>query len=243
MATNLCEARRRRRDRSCSASPTASGAGIELLGARQRARHGRRRALPCSDGFSTAGSPGTGLGAIAAQCRRFAICSRARPRHRGHGALRRTPAQLRCAGPELGAVVDALSRRDRLRRRAGRCAHTARARRCWSSTARATDRMAAHAAEAATPLLRRQSSTQDCVRAGRGDPSRAGADARRRARGRAHRRARAASCALSGSATSRAVLVSDGQAARRMVVAQRHRRPRRAAHPRVHLSVMRAGRW
>ena len=118
------EARRRRSAASCGPIADATGGGLEMLGLDKgpgMADVGRCLA----DGYSTAGSPGTGLGAVAPPGRRLRRLFAPRPGHGCHGAHLRPGDAVPAPTPPivcLGAVVVPIAGETVMRRRAGRSA-------------------------------------------------------------------------------------------------------------------------
>ena len=82
------------------------GAGLELL-ALDKGPGIADLGVALADGYSTAGSPGTGLGAVRRQCRPVRDLFASGPRHGGRGAVSAPMAPLRRAsalGRDRGAV-------------------------------------------------------------------------------------------------------------------------------------------
>ena len=105
------EARRRRRTRSSAPSSDGSGDGVECLALDKGP--GMADVHAClRDGYSTAGTPGTGLGAIARLSRRIRHLFAAGPRHGAvsRGRAARAAGTRAVAGPPLRRRVSCRSR-------------------------------------------------------------------------------------------------------------------------------------
>jgi anti-sigma regulatory factor (Ser/Thr protein kinase) len=189
----------------------AGGAGLELLGL--DSGPGMADVGRClADGFSTAGSPGTGLGAIARNADRFAIYSRPGRGTAIMACFFHTGAAL-LSGPELGAVVDPYPGETLCGDRWATAHHRS------SATLLVVDGsghgpMAAHAAETATRAFD-DNLDQDCVRLVEAI-HRALAPTRGAALAVARIDADARLVRFVGVGNIGAVLAGDGQAARRM---------------------------
>ena len=185
------------------------------------------------DGYSTAGSPGTGLGAIARLADTVRIYSRP---GQGCAIMARFVERRRPRRPDpAGRHARALSGRTGVRRQLVMERHRSRSHdhdgrwlrpRCRGSARRGDRR--------ADVLGQRRCGMRGHRRA---DPSRAGADARRRGGGRADRHRGARGSLRRGRQYQR-----DAGHRRQVAphgLAQRHGRACRAAHPRVHLRLHR----
>ena len=167
----------------------AAGAGVELLAIDKGP--GMADVKAClADGFSTAGSPGTGLGAIERQADKFAVYSRPGLGTAISARVSFGPSDPTAAATDVG-IVTAVYPGETV------CGDK------WAFGGGSSGRTllivdgsghgpaAARAAETATKIFDDYPS-EDCVRAGRADASRPRADARRGIGHRADRRRRTA---------------------------------------------------
>ncbi len=224
--------------RSCCARSSSAAArqGVEVL-ALDRGPGIANLAASLRDGYSTAGSPGTGLGAIAAHGGEFDVYSQ--PGH-GHAACasrpgRSPPATAKRCACRRGQPAEA--RRAGLRRRLGASSQRTRPRRAVRGRrarprpgGRRRRRAARVEAVDAASRLRRRPSLMEAVH-----------DALRPTRGAAvavaDAASRQASCARSAASATSSASIRGAGACAQHGLAQRHRRARRAQDPGVQLSV------